>query len=220
MKIARPYTQQVRKVTADMARIAAVRSAIELLSGSDAAKFSMDTVANRACVSRMTVFNMFGDKRTLLIAVYDTLSQEGQLDDVTDILNSVDIEIAWALYIERFARFYLNNIFTLQCLRGMAALDADFDAVMRQRDRRRDLGISWLLQRELGRSTTRPPTEQVTAVSQQISALMGFEVLCALTQRKDAAQAVVLWNTMLNATRGLLHSDTHDRHKELVKRSK
>lgn len=220
MKIVRPYTQQVRKVTADMARIAAVRSAIELLSGSDAAKFSMDTVAKRAGVSRMTVFNMFGDKRTLLIAVYDTLSQEGQLDDVTDILNSVDIEIAWALYTERFARFYLNNIFTLRCLRGMAALDADFDAVMRQRDRRRDLGISWLLQRELGRSTTLPTTEQVTAVSQQISALMGFEVLCALTQRTDAAQALVLWNAMVNATRGLLHSDTHDRHKGLVKRSK
>jgi AcrR family transcriptional regulator len=220
MKLERSYTQQVRKVTADMARIAAVSAAIELLSSSDAPKFSMDTVASKAGVSRMTVFNMFGDKRKLLIAVYDALSLAGQLDDVTDILNCVDIDIAWMRYVQRFAQFYQTNSLTLQRLRGIAALDVDFDIVMRQRDGKREQGICWLLQRELGLNPTRPSSKRVAGVSQQISALMGFEVLCALTRRTDPAQAVVLWNAMVNATRGLLHSDTHVHHKELVKRSK
>jgi AcrR family transcriptional regulator len=220
MKLERSYTQQIRKVTADMARIATVRAAIELLSSSDAAKFSMDTIASRAGVSRMTVFNMFGDKRTLLIAVYDALSQAGQLDDITDILNTADIDTAWVHYVQRFAQFYQTNSLTLQRLRGMAALDADFDAVMRQRDEKRHQGICWLLQRELGRSPTRPPSKLVAVVSQQISALMGFEVLRALTQCTDAAHAVVLWTDMVNAMRGLAHSDTHSHRKQLVKSSK
>jgi AcrR family transcriptional regulator len=198
----RPYHQQVRKINADMTRMVLVRAAIDLLGSANAAKFSMDAVASLAGASRMTVFNLFGDKRTLLVAVYDALSQAGQLHDVADILNDPDIDAAWGYYVQRFALFYQANSLALRHLRGMAALDADFDAVMRERDARRDLGIAWLLQRQHGRNPTQPASQQVVAITQQISALMGFEVLDALTHGTDAVHALALWQGMVDAVRG------------------
>ncbi len=194
----RPYNQQVRRINADMTRMVLVRAAIDLLGSEQAAKFSMDAVASMAGASRMTVFNLFGDKRTLLVAVYDALSRAGQLDDVTDILNDADIDVAWTRYVQRFGRFYQTNSVALRHLRGMAALDADFDAVMRERDARRDLGVAWLLQRQHGHNPTQPANQQVVAITQQISALMGFEVLEALTQRTDAVHALALWQGMVD----------------------
>jgi AcrR family transcriptional regulator len=194
----RPYNQQVRRINADMTRMVLVRAAIDLLGSEQAAKFSMDAVASMAGASRMTVFNLFGDKRTLLVAVYDALSQAGQLDDVTDILNDADIDVAWTRYVQRFGRFYQTNSVALRHLRGMAALDADFDAVMRERDARRDLGVAWLLQRQHGHNPMQPANQQVVAITQQISALMGFEVLEALTQRTDAVHALALWQGMVD----------------------
>lgn len=201
MNFERPYTQQMRKVTADMTRIATVRAAIDLLSGASTAKFSMDAVAITAGISRMTVFNMFGDKRTLLVAVYDALSSSGQLDDVTDILNAPDVEAAWARYVQRFALFYQNHAAVMRHLRGMASMDPDFDAVMRQRDARKDLGIAWLLQRQHGRNPLEAIRPDVQAVAHQLSALMGFEVLDALTQRAGGEQAAAMWRTMVAAVR-------------------
>ncbi len=199
----RPYNQQVRRINADMTRMVLVRAAIDLLGSEQAAKFSMDAVASLAGASRMTVFNLFGDKRTLLVAVYDTLSHDGQLDDVTDILNDPDIDVAWTRYVQRFAQFYQTNSMALRHLRGMAALDGEFDVVMRERDARRDLGIAWLLQRQLGRNpTTHPAAQQVVAIAQQIRALMGFEVLDALAQRGDALHAAALWQGMVDTVRG------------------
>lgn len=202
MKTQRPYTQQVRKINADMTRLVLVRAAMDLLGSEQAAKFSMDTVAASAGTSRMTVFNLFGDKRSLLVAVYDALSQAGQLDDVTDILNEQNMDAAWRHYVQRFAQFYQTNSQALRHLRGMAALDADFDTVMRERDARRDLGIAWLLQRQHGRDPMEPASPRLVAITQQISALMGFEVLDTLAQRRDAVHALALWQDMVDTVRG------------------
>lgn len=197
----RLYTQQVRKINADMTRMVLVRAAMDLLGSEQAAKFSMDAVATSAGTSRMTVFNLFGGKRSLLVAAYDALSQAGQLDDVTDILNEQNIDAAWRHYVQRFAQFYQTNSQALRHLRGMAALDADFDTVMRERDARRDLGIVWLLQRQHGRNPMEPASPQLLAITQQISALMGFEVLDALAQRSDAVHALALWQGMVDTLR-------------------
>jgi AcrR family transcriptional regulator len=205
----RPYTQQMRKVAADMTRMATVRAAIDIIGSASAAKFSMDAVASVAGISRMTVFNVFGDKRTLLVAVYDELSSSAQLDDVTDILNDPQVDAAWARYVQRFAQFYQSHAAVLRHLRGMAALDPDFDAVMRQRDARKDLGIAWLVQRQHGRSPARAASAALQATTTQVSALMGFEVLDALTQRVGARQALTLWQAMVDAVRCQISINKH-----------
>ncbi len=205
----RPYTQQIRKVAADMTRMAVVRAAIEIAGNASVAKFSMDAVASVAGISRMTVFNLFGDKRTLLVAVYDELSSSGLLDDVTDILNDLDVDIAWARYVQRFARFYQSQRAVLRHLRGMAALDPDFDAVMRQRDARKDAGIAWLVQRQHGRSPLRAASAALQAIITQVSALMSFEVLDALTQRLGDEQALTMWRTMVDVVRCQTSSGKH-----------
>jgi AcrR family transcriptional regulator len=197
----RPYTQQMRKVASGLTRMATVRAAIEIIGSTSAAKFSMDAVASGAGISRMTVFNVFGDKRTLLVAVYDELASSGQLDDVTDILNDPDVDAAWARYVQRFAQFYQCHAAVLRHLRGMAALDPDFDAVMRQRDARKDIGIAWLVQRHHRRSPVRPASAALQDIITQVSALMGFEVLDALTQRVGGEQALSMWQAMVDAVR-------------------
>lgn len=201
MKSERAYTQQARLVNADLTRLALVRAAIALISAPAATELTMDAVAKQAGVSRMTVFNSFGDKRTLLVAVYDMLSEAGRLDDVTDILNLPNIDQAWTRYLKRFAQFYQQHHAVLRQLRGMAARDVDFEAVLCERDARKDMGIGWLLQRQLGHDPAQQPRGRVLAISRQISAAMCFEVLDGLTLRSSASQAITLWLGMIGALR-------------------
>ena len=62
----RPYTPVIRQQAVDAGRDRVVTAARELLEGDEAEGFSLDAVARRAGVSRMTVYNQFGSKAGVL----------------------------------------------------------------------------------------------------------------------------------------------------------
>src|SRR5437867_12013171 len=76
----RPYRLGRRKPAADRTRARVLRAARELLAARAGAQpFSVDAVARRAGVARMTVYHQFGSRRGLLEALFDSFAAGGEL---------------------------------------------------------------------------------------------------------------------------------------------
>src|SRR5438093_13007201 len=76
----RPYRLGRRKPAAQRTRARVLRAARELLTARAGAEpFSVDAVARRAGVARMTVYHQFGSRRGLLEALLDSFAAGGEL---------------------------------------------------------------------------------------------------------------------------------------------
>jgi AcrR family transcriptional regulator len=95
--------------------------------------FSIDAVARRADVARMTVYYQFGSKRGLLEALFDLLAARGGLHQLPDAFRQSDPKVALDRLIEIFARFWSSDRVVMRRLRAMAALDPELDQVLRER---------------------------------------------------------------------------------------
>ena len=109
--------------------------------------FSIDAVARQADVARMTVYYQFGSKIGLLEALCDYLAAQGGMDQLPTAFRQTDPLNALAEYIAVFGRFWNSDRLVTRRLRGLAALDSDFEQVIRARDERRRQGLSVILQR-------------------------------------------------------------------------
>src|SRR5207302_8810095 len=76
----RPYRLGRRQPAAQRTRARVLRAARELLTARAGAEpFSVDAVARRAGVARMTVYHQFGSRRGLLEALFDSFAAGGEL---------------------------------------------------------------------------------------------------------------------------------------------
>jgi AcrR family transcriptional regulator len=127
----RPYRLGQRQVAADETRariLAAARDQLE-----EGTSFSIDAVARRADVARMTVYYQFSSKRGLLEALFDLLAARGGLQQLPSAFQQSDPTVALERLIEIFARFWSSDRVVLRRLRAMAALDPELEQVLRER---------------------------------------------------------------------------------------
>jgi AcrR family transcriptional regulator len=137
----RPYRLGQRQVAADETRTRILAAARDQLATETS--FSIDAVARRADVARMTVYYQFGSKRGLLEALFDLLAARGGLHQLPSAFQQSDPKVALARLIEIFARFWSSDRVVLRRLRAMAALDPELDQVLRERSEwlRNGLGV-------------------------------------------------------------------------------
>jgi AcrR family transcriptional regulator len=77
----RPYRLGQREATSQQTRARILGAALHLLrEGDRVTEFSIDAVARRADVVRMTVYYQFGSKRGLLEALFDELAGQGLVE--------------------------------------------------------------------------------------------------------------------------------------------
>jgi len=105
----RTYTPIERQKSADAGRERILSAARELLQVDDAEGFSIDAVAGRAGVSRMTVYNQFGSKAGLLEALFDSLAASGPFDEMTAIFGDNDPIGALDKFVTLFGRFWTHS---------------------------------------------------------------------------------------------------------------
>lgn len=127
----RPYRLGQRQVAADETRARVLAAARDQLAKETS--FSIDAVARRADVARMTVYYQFGSKRGLLEALFDLLAARGGLQQLPDAFRQSDPKLALDRLIEIFARFWASDRVVMRRLRAMAALDPELDQVLRDR---------------------------------------------------------------------------------------
>src|SRR5499427_1322513 len=91
--------ERLRSVEAGRERI--VSAARDLLEDDDAEGFSIDAVARRAGVARMTIYNQFESKAGLLEALFDSLAARGPFKQMP------------AVFVERDPRAALDAFVTI-----------------------------------------------------------------------------------------------------------
>lgn len=141
----RPYRLGQRQVAADETRARILAAAKDQLK--EETSFSIDAVARRADVARMTVYYQFGTKRGLLEALFDLLAARGGLQQLPSAFQQSDPAVALARLIEIFGRFWSSDRLVLRRLRAMAALDPELDQVLRQRSEWLRNGLRVILSR-------------------------------------------------------------------------
>ncbi len=103
----RPYRLGQRQVTTEQTRARIIAAARELLVASDGfSGFSIDAVARKADVARMTVYHQFGSKIGLLEALSDSLAAHGGMEHLADAFRRPEPLDALDEYITVFGRFW------------------------------------------------------------------------------------------------------------------
>ena len=198
----RPYNLGRRQESAEQTRARIVEAARELLMASDGfSGFTMEAVARQAGVARMTVYYQFESKVGLLEAVSDDLARRGQIERLGEAFTQPTALLALEKFIETFARFWGADRVITRRLRALAALDTDFEQVVRERDSWRRNATRALL----GRFATeygRPPPEQIERVSDQFFTMTSFETFDTLagpdqTPEEVASQIMALARVVL-----------------------
>jgi len=136
----RAYVSSVRSEAAAEKRDRVIEAAANLLrEDASIARFSLDTVAKAAGVTRLTVYNQFGSRRGLLEAVFDNIARQGGLHEIADAMAMPDPLLALDRVIEIFSSFWARDA-AIGRLHEAMATDPEFaDALLERNERRRKL---------------------------------------------------------------------------------
>jgi AcrR family transcriptional regulator len=118
----RPYQLGRRAAAMDERRARIVAAAREELLS--AHRFTLDGVAERARVSRVTLYALFGDRDALLEAVYDDLAASGGLLRIPEAFAFSDSATALETLVTIFCNFYSVHRALIRRLHALAAVGA------------------------------------------------------------------------------------------------
>jgi len=176
----RPYQLGQRQATTEQTRIRIINAARELLMARDGySTFSLDLVARRADVARMTVYHQFGSKLGLLEALCDSLAASGGMEQLATAFRQPEPLDVLNQYILVFSRFWDVDRLVMRRLRALAALDPDFEHVIRTRDERRRQGVRVITQRFVEKQML-APIEPLDETVDALFTLLSFETFDTL----------------------------------------
>jgi AcrR family transcriptional regulator len=168
----RPYRLGQRQVATDETRARILAAAHDQLE--EETSFSIDAVARRADVARMTVYYQFGSKRGLLEALFDRLAARGGLHQLPSAFQQSDPKVALERLIEIFARFWSSDRVVMRRLRAMAALDPELDQVLRERSEGLRNGLRVIVARL---PTGRAPVAETVDLLFALTSFANFDLL-------------------------------------------
>jgi AcrR family transcriptional regulator len=178
-----------------------VAAARELLEADDAEGFSIDAVARRAGVARMTVYNQFESKAGLLEALFDSLAAQGPLGQIAGIFKQPDPTVALDEFVAVFGRFWTLHRRAHRRLRAAALHDDELAAAIDARNARRRRGIAELLRRLGGRARPVVPASDAANV---MYVLLSFETFDAIAGETRSPQDIVpVVRQMIRAVLGI-----------------
>jgi AcrR family transcriptional regulator len=179
----RPYQPMQRKRAVDEGRERIVVAARELLEAEDDEPFSIDAVARRAGVARMTVYNQFGSKAGLLEALFDHLAVRGELVRMPELFAEKDPVKALDAFVALFGRFWTSNRRAHRRLRAAAIHDPELFAAIDSRNERRRRGLTELTRRLAAIATPTLPAVELVNV---LFVLLSFETFDAMAGENRA----------------------------------
>jgi AcrR family transcriptional regulator len=179
-----------RRVSTDDTRARIIAAARELLArGKRSTGFSVEAVARRAGVARMTVYYQFGSLRGLLDALCDSLAIAGGMNHLADAFRQPDPLEALDQFIAVFVGFWESDRSVLQGLGALAVLDPEFAAVLEQRSGWRRKGARVLVER-LSRQSRRSKAKTVNDAVDLLYMLTSFATYDSLAGPQRSTERV------------------------------
>lgn len=176
--MARAYSLERRREASEQTRARILSGARALLSADGVSAFTIDAVAERAGVARMTVYYQFGSKRGLLEALFDSLAAIGLVERLRASFGRSEPFDALAEFIGAFVGFWASDRVVIRRVRSLAGLDADVEQSLRARDQKRREGLRVILGR-LAESHG-PAAGSLSEAVDMLHALTSFETFDAL----------------------------------------
>ncbi|PYO98845.1 MAG: TetR/AcrR family transcriptional regulator [Gemmatimonadetes bacterium] len=137
----RPYRLGRRQAAVDRTRARILKAARALLVARGNTDFSIEAVAQRARVTRPTVYQQFGSRPKLLEALFDDLARQGGMWDLADAFRQPDPEEALARFIATFGRFWTAHRPIHRRLSALGVLDTGLDRALSARQEWRRQGL-------------------------------------------------------------------------------
>jgi AcrR family transcriptional regulator len=184
----RAYKSPRRDAAASATRERIVAAAAAILGAADGIrKFSLDAVAKKAGVTRLTVYNQFGSRRALMEAVFDERAARGGLYRIVEAMQDPDPQAALRRIIGIFCDFWNSDPGTMRLLHAAGASDAEFAESVHERNERRRSVLSAVVRR-LAEGRALPPKALGNLVD-ALFALTSFAFFWQLTAGKRTAEA-------------------------------
>jgi AcrR family transcriptional regulator len=185
----RPYNLGQRQVAADETRRRIIAAARDLLADeSRPPGFTVETVARRAGVARMTVYHQFHSKRGVLEALFDDLANRGLMPHLRPALGEPAAARALELVIAAFTAFWESDRIVLRRARALAALDLEVAESVRERDEMRRAHLRRILERLLLRSKA---VDEAIDVLHMLTSFETFDALLVGGRSRDEATRII-----------------------------
>ena len=187
----RPYRMGKRQAAADDTRARILEAARQLLGNESETDLSMEAIACRADVSRLTVYYQFKSRPGLLEGLYDHLAIRGNMRRMAEVFHEADPSVALEKLVLTFVGFWSSDPVVIRRLRGMATLDAEIDQGIRARDERRQHAAREIIRRTVLGGKKKLSTEKQNLTADILSMLTSFECYDALARAGHSQEAIV-----------------------------
>jgi AcrR family transcriptional regulator len=199
----RVYRSVVRAENAEQTRARIVKAATAMLATGN---FSLDAVAKKARVTRLTVYHQFGSRRALLEAVFDDMAVRGGLPRIREAMANSDPDAALPQVVAIFCDFWRCAPAALWRVYAASASDPELEASLRARNERR----RHLLLVLVGRMAECKgiPAEVTNDLIDTLFALTSLSFYRELADKGRPAEVVcklIQWLVMDVVRRGLRH---------------
>jgi AcrR family transcriptional regulator len=163
-----------RRESTDANRRRILDAARELLARQDGStRFSLEEVARRAGVARMTVYYQFGSLVGLLQALCDSLAVAGGMEHLGDAFRRPDPVAAMDEFIAVFVGFWESDRAVIRGLGALAVLNPEVAMVLEERYGWRKKGVRALLER-IAKQTGRPALREMNEAADLLYMLTSF----------------------------------------------
>src|SRR3981081_3272895 len=175
----RAYVSSVRTAAAAEKRDRVLEAAAKLLrEDARIARFSLDSVAKAAGVTRLTVYHQFGSRQGLLEAVFDEIARQGGLHRIADAMALPDSRAALDRLVDIFCAFW-NRDPAVGRLHEATATDPEFAQALIERNERRRKTVDVLVGRVAEKKVSSRARQDAVDM---IFALTSFAMFAMLSQ--------------------------------------
>jgi AcrR family transcriptional regulator len=199
----RPYDLGRRQQASALTRARILEATRDLLRSGGGQGFTVDAVARRAGVARMTVYYQFGSRAGLLEALFDSLAGRGGMERLAGVFRLPTALEALDGLLGVFCGFWASDRLVIRRVRALGALDADFERSLHARDEGRRRAVRTILGRVAGEHG-RPGAESMDEAVDVLLLLSGFETFDALAvPGRDVAGVTSLLQRLARAALGV-----------------
>jgi AcrR family transcriptional regulator len=133
----------LRQAATDKNRQRMLVAARSVMLAEDFSRFSMEAVARKAGVTRLTVYYQFESRSGLLEALYNYIAKRGEMERLADVFHQGgDALRTLRDFIEIFARFWDSDRDVIRRLHALGAIDSEIGQGLRARNERRRNGLN------------------------------------------------------------------------------
>ena len=195
-------TRGQRAASTAATRQAVIGAARDLLAEGPWSGFTLEAVATRAGVTRVTVYNHVTSKTGLLDAVLTDLAERAGMDSLLTGTQEMTAAQAWRFVIEQTCRFWHMERAVLRPLFGLAAIDPDIAANLTRREQWRTDQFDALLSRLATRDRPEPqlPRDVLLAGLRAVTSFPTYDALGSIAD-DPAVAAELIGRLVISLTR-------------------